>query len=97
MLARLENDALLAHRVIALDQDRIWTKGDACRTADGPLARESVIARAVRCEGKIPLPLSNVCMRYFGLAVNRLYPRLVTLHRSLRLLISRTARVESAP
>jgi hypothetical protein len=97
VLARLENDALVAHRVIALDRDRIWTKGDACRTADGPLPRESVIARAVRCDGRVPLPLSNVWMRYFGLAVNRLYPRLVTLYGSLRSLFPRTARVESAP
>ena len=77
VLARLSNDALVAHRVIALDSDRIWTKGDACRTADGPLPRGSVIARAVRLEGRISLPLSNFWMRALGLVVNRLYPRLV--------------------
>jgi hypothetical protein len=97
VLARLENDALVAHRVIARDRDRIWTKGDACRTADGPLPRESVIARAVRREGKVPLPLSNVWMRYFGLAVNRLYPRLVALHTMVRALVPPTPRGESAP
>ena len=77
VLALLPNDALVAHRVIALDSNRIWTKGDACRTADGPLPRGSVIARAVRLEGRVSLPLSNFWMRALGLVVNRLYPRLV--------------------
>lgn len=93
VLARLKNNALVAHRVVALDSDRIWTKGDACRTADGPISRESVIARAVRLEGRISLPLSNVWMRALGLVVNRLYPRLVG---GFRVLVPRTVRVESA-
>ena len=83
VLTRLPNDALVAHRVIALDSERIWTKGDACRTADGPLPRESVIARAVRLEGRISLPLSSVWMRALGLVVNRIYPRLVGGFRAL--------------
>jgi hypothetical protein len=92
VLARLPNDALVAHRVVALDSDRIWTKGDACRTADGPLSRESVIARAVRLEGRISLPLSNVWMRAFGLVVNGLYPRMVAGYRAL---VPRPLREES--
>ena len=83
VLTRLANNALVAHRVIALDSERIWTKGDACRTPDGPLPRESVIARAVRLEGRISLPLSSVWMRALGLVVNRLYPRLVGGFRAL--------------
>jgi hypothetical protein len=93
VLALLPNDALVAHRVIALDSDRIWTKGDACRTADGPLPRGSVIARAVRLEGRISLPLSNVWLRALGLVVNRLYPRLVG---GFRVLVPRPVRGESA-
>jgi len=93
VLARLANNALVAHRVVALDSDRIWTKGDACRTADGPLSRESVIARAVRLEGRISLPLSNVWMRALGRVVNRFYPRLVG---GFRVLIPRPVRGESA-
>jgi len=93
VLALLPNDALVAHRVIALDSDRIWTKGDACRTADGPLPRGSVIARAVRLEGRISLPLSNFWMRALGLVVNRLYPRLVG---GFRVLVPRPVRGESA-
>jgi hypothetical protein len=92
VLALLPNDALVAHRVIALDSDRIWTKGDACRTADGALPRGSVIARAVRLEGRISLPLSNVWMRALGLVVNRLYPRLVG---GFRVLFPRPVRGES--
>lgn len=93
VLARLENDALVAHRVVALDSDRIWTKGDACRTADGPLPRKSVIARAVRLEGGVPLPLSNVWLRFLGLAVSRVYPLLVAGYRAL---VPRRAPVEGA-
>lgn len=93
VLARLPNDALVAHRVVALDSDRIWTKGDACRTADGPLSRNSVIARAVRLEGRISLPLSNVWMRALGLVVNRFYPRLVG---GFRVLVPQPVRGENA-
>ncbi len=93
VLALLPNDALVAHRVIALDSDWIWTKGDACRTADGPIPRGCVIARAVRLEGRISLPLSNVWMRALGLVVNRLYPRLVG---GFRVLVPRPERGESA-
>lgn len=92
VLVRLENDALVAHRVVAIDPERIWTKGDACRTGEGPLPRNSVIARAVRREGTVPLPLSNVWMRFLGLAVSRVYPRLVA---GYRVLVPRRARVES--
>src|SRR3990172_9376566 len=52
VLARLSNDALVAHRVIALDSDRIWAKGDACRTADGPLPRGSVKIGRASCRGR---------------------------------------------
>jgi hypothetical protein len=81
VLARLPNDALVAHRVVALDGDRVWTKGDACRVSDGPLARENILGRGVRLEGAISLPLANVWMRSLGLVVNRLYPRFVAFYR----------------
>jgi hypothetical protein len=83
VLARIPGDLLVAHRVIALDSDRVWTKGDACRTADGPVARRSILARAVRVEGRIPVPLSTRWMRLLGLALNRFYPRLVASYRAL--------------
>ena len=89
VLVRLPNDSLVAHRVVGLDADRIWTKGDACRTADGPIPRGSVIARAVRLEGRISLPLSNSWMRALGLVLNRIYPRLVA---GYRLVVPRRAR-----
>ena len=93
VLARLPNDSLVAHRVVALEADRIWTKGDACRTADGPLPRASVIARAVRLEGRISLPLANFWMRALGLIVNRLYPGVVAGYRAV---VPRPARAERA-
>jgi hypothetical protein len=93
VLARLTDDTLVAHRVIALDSDRIWTKGDACRTADGPLARGRVLGRAVRLEGTISLPLSNFWMRAIGLLFNRFYSRLIAGYRAL---VPRSVRGESA-
>ena len=83
VLARLPNAALVAHRVVALDGDRVWTKGDACRVADGPLTRENILGRAVFLEGAISIPLANVWMRSLGLALNRLYPPLVVVYRGL--------------
>ena len=93
VLARLADETLVAHRVVALDEDCVWTKGDACRTADGPLSRQSVLGRAVRLEGALSLPLSSAWMRALGLAVNRYYPRLVAAYRKL---VSRCARGETA-
>jgi hypothetical protein len=93
VLARLPNDCLVAHRVIALEADWIWTKGDACRTADGPIPRERVIARAVRLEGRVPLPLSTYWMRALGLVLNRFYPRLVAGYRAV---VPRRVRRENA-
>jgi hypothetical protein len=93
VLARLANDSLVAHRVIALGTDWIWTKGDACRTADGPLPRERVIARAVRLEGRVPLPLSSFWMRALGVVLNRFYPRLVAGYRAV---VPRRPRRENA-
>ena len=93
VLARLPNDSLVAHRIVALEDDRIWTKGDACRTADDPLPRERVIARAVRLEGRVSLPLANFWMRVLGLIVNRLYPRVVLVYRAV---VPRPARQESS-
>ena len=84
VLARMADDSLLAHRVVAIDAERIWTKGDACRTADGPLPRSSILARAVRREGVIPVPLSNAVMRMLGRVVNRFYPLVVAAVRGER-------------
>jgi hypothetical protein len=83
VLARLSNDALVCHRVIALDGCRVWTKGDACRVSDGPLPRENILGRAVRLEGAVSIPLTNVWMRTLGLALNRLYPWLVVFYRGV--------------
>jgi Peptidase S24-like len=83
VLARLPNDSFLAHRIVGIEGNRIWTKGDACLAADGPISRTSVIGRAVSREGFISLPLSNVWMRAVGLIVSHLYPRLVAGYRVL--------------
>jgi hypothetical protein len=93
VLARLSNDTLVAHRVVALGPGWVCTKGDACATADVPLARENVLAKAVRLEGKISLPMSNSWMRALGLLLNHIYPPLVAGYRKM---VPRRAGAESA-
>ncbi len=83
VLARHGNGALVAHRVVATDDRWIWTKGDACRTSDAPVSRESVVARAVAWEGPVRLPLGGRSTRLAGLLLNRVYPLLVTAYRGL--------------
>lgn len=83
VLARYENGAFVAHRVVAMDDQRVWTKGDACRTPDAPVGRESIVACAVLLEGPIHLPLRNLLLRTAGLWLNRLYPLLITAYRGL--------------
>lgn len=72
---------LVAHRVVALDDFRIWTKGDSCKAADAPVARRQVIGRAVAIDAPHRLPIGNVWMRRLGLVVNRVYPTLVRAYR----------------
>jgi Peptidase S24-like len=83
VLTRHENDSLVAHRVIAMDADWIRTKGDACRTADGVVDRDAVVACAVGREGVIYLPLRGMWVRSVGLLLNRLYPLLATAYRGV--------------
>lgn len=82
VLARCADDSLVAHRVVAIDDRNIWTKGDACRTADAPFSREQILGSAVELRG-LPVSLRSRFMRWAGLVVNRCYPGLVVLYRRL--------------
>lgn len=82
-LTRHENGSLVAHRIVAIDDRSIWTKGDSCRKVDGPVAREAVVACAVGWVGPVTLPLRSRWIRCAGLLVNRLYPLLVTAYRGV--------------
>lgn len=96
VLARHRNGALIAHRVIALDEKTLWTKGDACRTLDAAVPRERVVGRAVVLEGRLPfpLPIGNRAMRLLGLVLNRLVPPLAG---GIRILLRRDLRGEKKP
>jgi hypothetical protein len=84
VLARLSNDALVAHRVVGIESGWVRTKGDACRTADAPVPESRVLGSAVRLEGRaVSLPMRNLFVRRLGLALNRFYPMLVLAYRSL--------------
>jgi hypothetical protein len=84
VLTRHPNDALVAHRVIAIEGDWILTKGDSCGAADAPVPKRQVLGSALRLErGRFSLPMRNPLVRCLGLALNRIYPVLVLAYRSL--------------
>lgn len=76
---------LVAHRVLALDDDYVWTKGDSSGTPDPPVPWSRVLASATTLEtrGGFAIPLSNAPMRALGLLMSSLYPRLVRAYRTL--------------
>lgn len=83
VLARCPDDSLVAHRVIAIDDRNVWTKGDACRTADAPLSRDQILGAAVEVR-RLPFSPRSALLRWAGLVVNRCYPGLVVLYRGFR-------------
>lgn len=76
---------LVAHRVVALDERQVWTKGDSSRAQDPPSPRESIVATALSIETKLgfSVPINNAPMRTVGLALSFVYPRLVRAYRTL--------------
>ena len=78
---------LIAHRVLALDDEHVWTKGDSSGTQDPPVPRSRVLASATTLEtgGALAIPLRNAPMRAMGLLSNLffLYPRLVRAYRTV--------------
>jgi hypothetical protein len=76
---------LVAHRVLALDADDVWTKGDSSGTPDPPVPWSRVLGCATTLEtrGGCALPLGNAPMRALGLLMSSLYPRVVRAYRTL--------------
>ena len=76
---------LVAHRVLALDDDYVWTKGDSSGTPDPPVPWSRVLACATTLEtdGAFAIPLANAPMRALGLLMSSLYPRLVRAYRTV--------------
>lgn len=88
VLMRVANggdDKLLAHRVLAVDDDHVWTKGDSSTTCDPPIPHTRVLGCAVALElrGGFTIPLRNLAMRSIGLALSTIYPRLARVYRRL--------------
>ncbi|GMR22035.1 MAG: hypothetical protein BMS9Abin37_0361 [Acidobacteriota bacterium] len=76
---------LVAHRVLALDDDCVWTKGDSSGTPDPPVPWSRVLASATTLEtgGAFAIPLGNGPMRALGLLMSSWYPRLVRAYRTV--------------
>jgi len=81
----IEQVKLVAHRVLALDDQRVWTKGDSSGTPDPPVPRSRVLASATTLEtgGAIAIPLRNAPMRALGLLLSSWYPPLVRTYRTV--------------
>ncbi len=76
---------LVAHRVLALDDQHVWTKGDSSGTPDPAVPRSRVLASATTLEtgGPIAIPLGNAPMRALGLLMSSWYPRLGRAYRTV--------------
>jgi hypothetical protein len=84
---RAASGRLVAHRVLACDGSRVWTKGDSSGEPDGHVEVSGILGRVLGIERPffIPLfiPLTGRLARRIGLALNRYYPKLVQLKRAL--------------
>lgn len=77
------DDKLVAHRVLAVDAQYVWTKGDSSTTPDPPVPHARVLgaAAALEIRGRIAIPLRNAPMRSLGLVLSAWYPGLVRAYR----------------
>ena len=83
---------LVAHRVLACEENRIWTKGDSSGQADGPVEVSDVIGRVLGIDEPFFLPLTGGVARRVGLVLNRYYPWLVQFKQSLLRFLPRALR-----
>ena len=86
VLMRLESQdhhCLVAHRVIALRDGEVQTKGDACDRADGAQPLSAVIGRVEAVEEPFFLPIGTLILRRIGLWLNAVYPKLVQAKQAL--------------
>lgn len=84
MLTRRPDGMLVAHRLTALDGERVWTRGDSVGRSDPPIGRESLLGCAVRLESPWGVPLQNPLARLVGRLLSRAYPWAARRYRSLR-------------
>jgi len=85
VLLHYQNQCLVAHRVLKLDEQRVWTKGDSCKAADAPVERSQILATATALEapGGVLIPLRNAGSRWIGRSMSLVYPRLVLAFRAV--------------
>jgi hypothetical protein len=90
---RSASGRLVAHRVLACDENHIWTKGDSSGQADGPVEVSEVLGRVLGIEEPFFISLTGSLARRIGLVLNRYYPKLVRLKDHMRRLLRRTPRL----
>jgi len=91
---RTASGRFVAHRVLACDENRVWTKGDSSGQADGPVEVSEVLGRVLGIEEPFFIPLTGGLARHIGLVLNRYYPKLVQLKKTLRRFLPRAPQLE---
>lgn len=90
---RTASGRFVAHRVLACDDSRVWTKGDSSGQADGPVEVSDVLGRVLGIDEPFFVPLTGRVARRIGLVLNRYYPKLVQLKSNLRRFLPRAPRL----
>ena len=84
VLLHYPGQKLVAHRVLRLSDESVWTKGDSCRAPDPPAARAQVLGAATCLEvGPVAIRLQNKTMRSLGRLASVVYPKLVLAFRAV--------------
>ncbi len=91
---RTAGGRLVAHRVLACDESRVWTKGDSSGQADGPVEVSEVLGRVLGIEEPFFIPLTGGLARHIGLVLNRYYPKLVQWKKNVRRFLPRAPQLE---
>jgi hypothetical protein len=75
LLVRKNEETYVLHRVVKIEKDKFFLRGDYSSCLEGPFRKEDVVARAVirYCGGKI-YDLSRGCYRLAGMVWARTFP-----------------------
>ena len=56
IIAYQQEDAIITHRIVMIDNDNLIVKGDANNTVDAPIKKEQVIGKIVKIYPKLGIP-----------------------------------------
>ena len=91
VLYEAPSGGLIAHRVTAREDERVFTRGDACLEPDAPIELSRILGTVLRVESPFVLPLTGELARAVGRLSSVVFPRLVRLKRAVARLCRLTA------